>query len=143
MKEVREKTILIVEDEMPIRALLRNALEEIPVEIVEAADGISALTLLEEWREEDPFRPWPNLILLDLGLPGMGGLQVLGKIRKREETRRIPVVIFSSDDQALVVRTAYERGANGYVVKPVRAPFLRESAKAVANYWLHWNTMAQ
>lgn len=140
---MKEKTILIVEDEMPIRALLRNALEEFPVEIVEAADGLSALTLLEEWRKEDPFRPWPNLILLDLGLPGMGGLQVLRKIRKREEARKIPVVIFSSDDQPLVIRSAYEGGANGYVVKPGRATLLRESMKAVANYWLHWNAVAQ
>ncbi len=131
--------LLHVEDDFVARTMVRAVVGPDRAEVTEAADGSAALEMLEGWRAEDPARPWPALVLLDLGLPGMGGLDVLRAIRGREETRRIPVVIFSSDDQPLVIRTAYEWGANGYVTKPMSAGKFEEAVEAIAAFWLDRN----
>lgn len=132
-------SILVVEDDATARTLIRSALDPERVEMVEAADGREALEVLDEWRNGDSRQPWPALILLDLGLPGMGGLDVLKRVRGREDTRRIPVVIFSSHDEPIVIRTAYELGANGYVKKPTRAKQFLEAVAAITAFWLNRN----
>lgn len=140
---MKEKTILVVEDDVGTRALLKKLLEVGGCEPIEARDGLAALEILSDWRSEEPYRPWPHLILLDLGLPGMSGLQVLRRIRENEEMRFVPVVIFSSGDDPLVVKSAYEFGANGYVRKPAGVDSFRLAIEALCRFWCEWNETAR
>ncbi|MFZ3237018.1 MAG: response regulator [Stellaceae bacterium] len=100
-------TVLVVDDEPPIRRLLRTTLSANDYRVVEADDGASALrlTALEK----------PDLVILDLGLPDRGGLDLIGEIRK---TSRVPIVVLSArhDERAKVA--ALDLGADDYVGKP-------------------------
>jgi two-component system, OmpR family, KDP operon response regulator KdpE len=99
--------ILIVDDEAPIRKLLRIGLATQGYELLEAADGKTALQLLAKE---------PDVILLDLGLPDMDGLQLLQSIRGRDEG--IPIVVLSSRGDELAKVQALEAGADDYITKP-------------------------
>ena len=78
----------------------------------------------------------PKLILLDLQLSGMGGLEVLQQIKVRERTRPIPVVIFTGSDSKTEMWASYRLGANGYVIKPVEPKKYAQLVGDIAYYWL-------
>jgi two-component system KDP operon response regulator KdpE len=99
--------VLIVDDEPPIRKLLRMGLDTQGYRVIEAADGKSAL---EHVREK------PDLIILDLGLPDMQGLELLRTIRARNEN--VPIVVLSSRDDEVAKVQALDFGADDYVTKP-------------------------
>jgi two-component system KDP operon response regulator KdpE len=99
--------VLIVDDEPPIRKLLRMGLDTQGYRVIEAADGKSAL---EHVREK------PDLIILDLGLPDMQGLELLRTIRARNES--VPIVVLSSRDDEVAKVQALDFGADDYVTKP-------------------------
>ena len=81
----------------------------------------------------------PSLVLLDLQLPGIGGLEVLRQLRERGETRRVPVVILTtSDDQADIIG-GYDRGVNSYLRKPVGFAAFEIMVKQLEHYWLITN----
>lgn len=135
-----ETSVLVIEDDPNDRAFACAEIRGWGAEVIEARDGPEGLRAVEEWRKGDhPVRRWPSLILLDAGLPGMEGFEVLERIRDSEETRRIPVVMFSSSAVPEVIRAAYERGANGYVVKPADVEAYRKAVGAMAAFWLRWN----
>jgi two-component system KDP operon response regulator KdpE len=100
-------TVLVVDDEPPIRRLLRTTLSANDYRVVEADDAASALRLTAQEK--------PDLVILDLGLPDRGGLDVIGEIRK---TSRVPIVVLSArhDERAKVA--ALDLGADDYVGKP-------------------------
>lgn len=140
---MKEKTILLVEDnpddvELTLRAFRRN---NILNEVIVARDGVEALDFLfargaHEWREA---KELPILILLDLKLPRIDGLEVLKQIRQAERTRLIPVVILTSSAEETDVVSGYSLGANGYVRKPVKFEQFLEAVKQLGLYWLLWN----
>jgi two-component system, OmpR family, KDP operon response regulator KdpE len=99
--------VLVVDDEPPIRKLLRMGLHAQGYEILEAATGKSAL---------DHLGDAPDLIILDLGLPDMQGLELLRVIRERND--RVPIVVLSSRDDETGKVQALDRGADDYVTKP-------------------------
>jgi CheY-like chemotaxis protein len=134
-----ETSVLVIEDDPSDRAFACAEIREWGADVIEARDGPEGLRAVEEWRKGDPVRRWPSLILLDSGLPGMEGCEVLKRIRDADETRWIPVVMFSSSAVPEVIRAAYERGANGYVVKPADAEAYRKAVGAMAAFWLRWN----
>lgn len=134
---IQTKTILLIEDnvddeQMLIRALQKN---NIMNEVVVACDGEEAIRLL--FPEEGGRSPInPDLIILDLHLPGISGLHVLEKLRANCRTRYTPVVGVSSNwsvDQSAAV---YEAGANSFVVKPTDANEFSETFLHLALYWL-------
>jgi CheY-like chemotaxis protein len=133
------KSVLVIEDNPLDRAFACAELRGWGAEVIEARDGAAGLKVVKEWRKGDPVRRWPSLILLDAGLPGMGGFEILKHLREGEETRRIPVIMFSSSAIPEVIRAAYERGANGYVVKPADAEAFRKAVGAMAAFWIRWN----
>ena len=81
----------------------------------------------------------PHLILLDLKMPRIGGLQVLKQIRKSERTRRIPVVMLTSSAEERDIATAYELGVNSYICKPVDFSVFSETMQCLVRYWFEIN----
>jgi two-component system, response regulator len=141
-----EKTILLVEDnpddvELTIRALKKN---HILNRMIIAKDGVEALDYLfgtGTYAGRD-VKKLPVLILLDLKLPKVDGLEVLKRIRQHELTRLLPVVILTSSQEERDKISGYELGANSYIRKPVDFTQFSEAIKALGLYWLVWNETA-
>ncbi|MBG9386797.1 response regulator [Caenimonas aquaedulcis] len=132
--------ILLVEDNPDHRELTLMTLEENNVrnEIVVANDGIEALEyLFGTGRHEgrDP-RDVPALVLLDLKLPKLGGIEVLRRIRDDERTRFVPVVILTSSSEEEDILASLKNGANSYVRKPVDFGLFVEQVRRLQVYWL-------
>lgn len=136
-------TILLVEDEPSDATLLCGAFEKANVlnPIVHLKDGDAAFGYLAgvgAYRDRQNF-PLPALILLDLKLPGMTGLQLLQWMRVQPEVRRIPVVILTSDDDPKTVDSAYDLGANSYLIKPGDPAHIIRMVEAIQRYWIELN----
>ena len=134
--------ILLIEDDPGYVELARHALleiagaEELRTEI--ATDGESALArLLDEGAQ-----PPPRLVILDLRLPRLSGLEVLMRLRANEETRFLPVVMLTSSRLPDDLREAYRRGANSYVVKPIDFSRYLKTLSSIVGYWLEINEEA-
>lgn len=140
-----EKIILLVEDnpddvELTIRAFRKN---NIANEVVVARDGVEALEYLfgtgaHAGRDTSA---QPVVVLLDLKLPRMGGLEVLERIRADERTRLLPVVILTSSKEETDLVSGYRLGANSYVRKPVDFTEFLDAARQLGLYWLVLNEM--
>jgi len=139
----RAKTILLVEDnpddvELTLRAFQRN---NIGNEVIVASDGEEALDYVfatGKFADRDPDAT-PTLILLDLKLPKVMGLDVLRKIRADERTRRLPVVVLTSSNEDRDIVTSYDLGANSFVRKPVDFAQFMDAARQLGLYWLVLN----
>lgn len=135
--------ILLVEDnpddqKLTIRALKKN---HITNDIVIAEDGVQALDYLfgtGEFAGRDS-RQRPALVLLDLKLPKIDGLEVLARLRADERTKMVPVVILTSSKEEQDLIKGYELGANSYVQKPVNFLEFVEAAGRLGVYWLMLN----
>ncbi len=139
----RSRIILLVEDSADDVELARRAFgkSNVASTIVVARDGAEALEYLfatgaHAGRDA---RILPEVVLLDLKLPRIDGLEVLGRIRADERTRRIPVVILTSSNEAQDVIRGYNLGANSFVRKPVEFAQFLEAAKQIGLYWLELN----
>jgi two-component system response regulator len=133
--------ILLVEDNPDDAALTMRALKShnITNEVVVARDGVEALAFLFGTAgSAGPAEP-PAVVLLDLNLPRVNGLEVLQRIRTDERTRLLPVVILTSSDEERDVMEGYRLGANSYVRKPVDFVAFTEAAKQLGLYWLLLN----
>ena len=140
------KVILLVEDNARDEALTRRALKKnnIVNEVVAARDGVEALDYLfgtGKYAGRD-MSIMPQLVLLDLKLPKVNGLQVLQKIRAEERTRRLPVVVFTSSSEEEDMMKSYDLGANSYVRKPVDFEQFLEATRQLGLYWLVLNEVA-
>ena len=136
-------TILLVEDNQNDELLTLRAFEKhnIGNQIFVARDGAEALDFLfgtGAYADRDP-RQLPQLILLDLKLPKVDGLEVLRRIRADERTRRLPVVILTSSIQEQDLIAGYEGGVNSYVRKPVDFTEFVEAVRQLGLYWLVLN----
>ena len=132
---MRESIILLIEDNPDDEALTRRALQKNNVtnEMVVAHDGQEALDYLFGAGR------LPQLILLDLKLPKIDGLEVLRRLRAEERTRLLPVVILTSSNEERDLVTSYSLGANSYVRKPVDFKEFTEAARQLGVYWLLLN----
>ena len=136
-------TLLQVDDESNDLLLFRSAVEMARLDwrVFSAAHGAEAISYL---RGDPPFSdreryPIPAMILLDLKMPFKNGFEVLQWIRQQPSLRPIPVLIFTSSNHQEDVRTAYECGANSYLVKPVSFEQLIDLLKAIDGYWVRFN----
>jgi two-component system, response regulator len=137
------KTILLVEDNPDDEVLTRRALKKnnISNEVVVTRDGAEALDFLfgtgaYEGRDTSVL---PQLVLLDLKLPKVGGLEVLRRLRADERTRLLPVVILTSSKEQQDLIGGYSYGANSYVHKPVDFAQFLEAVRQLGLYWLVLN----
>lgn len=127
------RVILVIEDNVDDVELLRRALKQnhLDHQVVVAHDGATALRALETLV--------PDLVLLDLHLPGLSGLEVLDKLRANARTRLLPVVVLTTSAEASDVCESYRRGANGYVRKSVDFTAFVTVTRAIDAYWLKVN----
>lgn len=133
--------ILLVEDNPKDEALTLRALKKnnIVNDVVVARDGVEALSYLFGTGSDDKINVLPQLVLLDLKLPKVDGLQVLKKVRENDRTRRLPVVIFTSSNEEEDMIKSYNLGANSYVRKPVEFEQFLDATRQLGLYWLVLN----
>ena len=138
-----EKVILLVEDnaddeELTLRALKKS---NIMNRVVVARDGVQALDYLfirADHAERDPNES-PQVILLDLKLPKLDGLEVLRQLRAEPRTKLLPVVILTSSREEQDILRGYNLGANSYIQKPVDFTQFVEAVRQLGLYWLVLN----
>ena len=136
--------ILLVEDNPDDVALTLRALKShnITNDVVVAQDGVQALDILFGADGGSLNGELPAVVLLDLKLPKVGGLEVLEKVRADERTRLLPVVILTSSDEEQDIVKGYRLGANSYVRKPVDFVEFTRAAQQLGLYWLLMNRAA-
>lgn len=139
----QELQILLVEDnindaELTIRALKKNNLAN---QLVHVKDGEEALQYLfaEGKYAGRRIDDEPKVILLDLKMPKITGLEVLERIKADERTKRIPVVVLTSSNQDPDIQTCYDLGVNSYVVKPVEFDAFVKAVSELGLYWMILN----
>lgn len=134
------RPILLVEDnpmdvDLTVRAFVKHKLLN-PIQI--ARDGEEALDLIPKWETKELQKPF--VILLDLKLPKVSGLEVLAKFKKHPEFYAIPIVVLTSSSEDKDIEAAYKLGVNSYIVKPVDFDKFIKVAEQIEMYWLGLNT---
>lgn len=129
--------VLLVEDNPADAELTRETLEQSKMHVVMsvAGDGAAALDHLHR-RGPHATAARPDLILLDLNLPGIGGPEVLAEIKRTEALRSIPVVVLTSSDAEIDVAKTYQLGASCYVTKPVGLAAFQSIVRSIDEFWL-------
>jgi two-component system response regulator len=143
----REIEILLVEDsdsdaEMTIRALRKNNLAN---QLLHLKDGAEALDFLfaEGTYAGREIGSIPKVVLLDLKMPKVSGIEVLERIKSDERTRKIPVVVLTSSKEDPDIQKCYQLGVNGYVVKPVEFDEFQAAISDLGLYWMIINQPPQ
>ena len=143
----KEVQILLVEDnssdaEMTIDALKKNNLAN---NLLHVKDGAAALDFIfgEGGYADRPIEQKPKVILLDLKMPKVNGVEVLQKIRSDERTKNIPVVVLTSSKEDPDIKKCYDLGVNSYVVKPLAFDEFQKAISEVGLYWMIVNQQSQ
>lgn len=131
---------MLVEDNLDDIDLTLMALEKnnIANEVVVARNGVEALDLLHPKSDEN-LRSLPAVVLLDINMPKMSGLEALKHIRNHKRTTNLPVVILTSSKEDQDILESYKNGANSYIRKPVDFVNFTEAVKQLGMYWLLLN----
>ncbi len=145
------KNILLVEDNPDDRELMKLAFaqDEIPHNLIVVSDGIKALDYLQRQADRDDslassdrsLASMPALIMLDLNLPKISGIEVLRRIRANPRTRILPVVIISSSNEPQDLIDSYINGCNSYIRKPIHFTQLQNFVREISTYWLTVNQL--
>jgi len=143
MSEVDQMEILLVEDnpadaEMTLRALRRNNLAN---KVHWVKDGEQALEYMFRsgaYAGRDPVLA-PKLVMLDIKMPKVDGIEVLRRIKANDETRSVPVVVMTSSNEERDVVESYRLGVNSYIVKPVQFEAFLETVAKIGLYWVITN----
>jgi CheY-like chemotaxis protein len=139
---ITQKWILLAEDnpqdaDLAMRAL---AASEVHDDVIVAHDGLEALDCLHhrgQFRSRSGKNP--SVVLLDLKMPKVDGLEVLRQIKSDERLKNIPVVVFTSSREETDIARSYQLGTNAYVVKPVDFKKFRDTVKEVREFWMNFN----
>jgi CheY-like chemotaxis protein len=140
---MRDKTILLVEDnpddeELTVRAFKADNLSNDIVVVHDGAEALDYLFGMGLYAVRD-VTTMPTLVLLDLNLPKIDGLEVLSRLRADPRTKRLPVIILTTSHEQDEVSKAYDRGCNSYVRKPVESSQFRNAVNQLGLYWLIHN----
>lgn len=129
--------VLVAEDNDDHRFLTMRSLRSYPdvnLEVAGVRDGAETLDFVYG-RGEFADRPRPDLVILDLKMPKVGGLEVLQQLKSDPATSAIPIVVLSSSDAVADVDAAYATGTNSYMTKPATTGSFREQMHCIATYW--------
>lgn len=144
MITIHDQPLLVAEDSDEDFAVFQRFMKRLDVQnpIYRCADGDEVLDFLYQ---EGDYQgqseiPRPSVILLDLNLPGLDGRELLKKIKQDESFRKIPIVVFTTSSNPEDVDLCYQRGANGYLIKPVGTPELQKTLQSFVDFWLETNT---
>ena len=135
--------LLVVEDSDEDFEILQIFMEDMAVTnpIYRCTTGDKALDFLYRTPDtEVDMIVQPSMILLDLNLPGTDGRDVLVRLKQDERFREIPIVIFTTNSDPRDIKFCYRKGANGYLIKPVRTERFEKAIQAFVDYWLNTNT---
>jgi two-component system response regulator len=134
--------ILLVEDNPDDVTFTRRAFRKnnFANSIVVASDGVAAVELLLPEAGTEPLRP--SIVLLDINLPRMNGLEVLRRLRAESSTRLLPVIMLTTSNDDRDVLASYQCGANSFVRKPVAFDDFLTAVKSLATFWLEVNEPA-
>lgn len=135
--------ILLVEDnmsdaELTIRALKKNNIVNNLIHLRDGVEAINYLFCKEKYADRD-INDIPKVVLLDLKMPKINGIEVLEKIKGDERTKKIPVVILTSSREDPDIRNCYQLGVNSYIVKPVEFDDFLKAVSDLGLYWLLLN----
>ena len=134
-----DKTILVVEDNKDDEVLLLRALNKNDVnnEVIICRDGAEAIDCL--FNENNRKKCRPDLIILDLNIPKICGLEVLKKIKTEESTKKIPVVVLTTSVEKKDISESYRLNANSFIKKPIDFLEFTNVVKVMSSYWLKLN----
>lgn len=130
--------VLLVEDNVLDADLIRHAIQkaEANVNLDIARDGEEALNLIKRWEAGSPT---PVVILLDLKLPKLGGLEILSILKTHPKYKVLPVVVLTSSNLSEDIHTAYELGANSYILKSIDYDQFANAVNLIHRYWCGLN----
>lgn len=139
----RDPLVLLVEDDPNDMFLIRRAFKKADANrqlfgVWDGKQAISYLSGTEEFSDRDLY-PLPHLLILDLKLPKVSGLEVLEWLKSHGGLRRLIVLVLSASAQNSDICRAYDLGANSYLVKPLDSGQLDEMIRALSNFWLIFN----
>ncbi len=145
MDALKTAVVLLVEDDLGDRKLVKKALAnlEMPNELYVAASGEGGLEYLQRSKSGDAICPRPNLILLDLNMPGMGGKEFLQRIKADDDLCAIPVVVLTVSDAETDIQESYKLHAAGYVQKSTSPKEFQEVVCKLAKYWFETSSLAK
>lgn len=137
-------TVLLVEDNLAHAELIKRILthHRIALNVVHWSDGEEALAYLFP-PDDAAQQPRPDLMLLDLRLPSVEGLEVLQRVKQAAALRPIPVVVLTTSSADVDIERAYTLHANSYLIKPLEFETFAQMIRAVVSYWLGWNHSPQ
>jgi CheY-like chemotaxis protein len=138
------KPLLVVEDSNEDYKILQRLMRQMCVQnpIYRCTSGDEVLDFLNQ-EESDRLKESalrPSVILLDLNLPGIDGRDILEKLKENRSLREIPIVVFTTSSNPKDIEYCYQKGANGYLIKPMDAQELKKTVQAFVDYWLEVNT---
>ncbi len=137
--------VLLVEDDLGDRKLVKKALAnlEMPNELYVTASGEGGLEYLQRSKSGDAVCPRPNLILLDLNMPGMGGKEFLRRIKADDDLCSIPVVVLTVSDAEIDIQESYRLNAAGYIQKSTSFQEFQKVICGLAKYWFEMSSLVK
>ncbi|GAB1257808.1 response regulator [Aurantivibrio plasticivorans] len=134
-------SIMLVEDSLADQTLIRRALEDANIQcnLLIANNGIEALQILKDQSTNigERYNDLHLLVLLDINMPLMGGIETLQTIRNTEELKHLPVVMLTTSSSDHDIRQAYRSGANAYLTKPMEEKDFVSIAKKIEEFWFN------
>lgn len=131
--------ILLIEDDPGDQKLTKKSLLDAKIvnDVIITESGEQALDYLERSQNGDSQSPRPDLILLDLNMPGMGGMEFLKRVKSSDEFGMIPVVVLTTSDLDRDIRESYKLQASGYIKKPVTLAGFQTMMQNLQEYWFN------
>ncbi len=137
MTDNRPFQILLVEDDPADAFLARTAIRDAKVvsQVHHVSDGSEALAFLRRQGPKHTAAPRPDLVLLDLNMPGLSGRDVLAEIKSDSTLKDIPVVVLTTSNATSDIQSCYHAGANSFVTKPVDLDGFLDAMRSIEDYW--------
>ena len=136
--------LLLIEDntsdaELTIRELKKHHLANNLFHVKDGEEALEFIFATGKYADTNSLRNPPKLILLDIQMPKVNGIEVLQKIKSDERTKVIPVIILTSSKEDPDIKACYKLGANSYIVKPVNFDGFSQAIKNIGTYWISLN----